>query len=84
MSFPGSISSFIQIADNALLRPANITISCWVNVTGGASLNTFVHKALSPCVNDSWYAGTESVTLEPMCLIQLPAATRYLFLFSSK
>ncbi|MHC1776296.1 MAG: LamG-like jellyroll fold domain-containing protein [Lentimicrobium sp.] len=59
MSFPGSTGSFIQISDNPLLRPTSITISCWVNVSGGG-LNTFVHKALSPCVNDSWFVGTES------------------------
>ncbi len=60
MAFPGNTNSFIQIADNPLLRPANITISCWINLAGVGSLNTFVHKGLSPCVNDSWYVGTES------------------------
>lgn len=59
MSFPGNTSSFIQIADNPLLRPTSITISCWVNVAGGG-LNTFVQKALSPCINDGWFSGTES------------------------
>lgn len=62
MSFPGTANSFIQVADNALLRPNNLSISCWVNVLDGISLNTFVDKAIGTCANDSWYFGTESVS----------------------
>ncbi len=61
MSFPGFTNSFIQIADNALLRPNNISISCWVKILGGTSLNAFVDKAIGSCINDSWYFGTENI-----------------------
>lgn len=62
MRFPGIASSSIQVADNVLLRPNNLSISCWVNVLDGISLNTFVDKAIGTCANDSWYFGTESVS----------------------
>ncbi|MDF2380197.1 T9SS type A sorting domain-containing protein [Nostoc ellipsosporum NOK] len=58
MSFPGT--GYISIADNPLLRPASISISCWVKVAGAPVLNSFVDKAIGNCVNDSWQFGSMS------------------------
>jgi hypothetical protein len=55
MSFPGN--GYITIADNPLLRPGSISISCWVKVGSGNLLNSFVDKAIGTCINDSWQFG---------------------------
>lgn len=55
MSFPGN--GYITIADNPLLKPNSISISCWVKVGSGNFLNSFVDKAIGTCINDSWQFG---------------------------
>lgn len=55
MSFDGS--SYISIADNPLLRPGSISISCWEKNLITSNINTFVDKALGTCINDSWQLG---------------------------
>jgi len=56
MSFPGT--GYISIADNPLLRPGSISISCWAKVGATNLLNSFVDKAIGNCINDSWQFGT--------------------------
>ncbi len=61
MSFPGSNGNInITVADNPLLKPASISISCWVklNTPFDNSPKTFVDKAVGSCINDSWFLGT--------------------------
>jgi hypothetical protein len=55
MSFPGN--GYITIADNPLLRPSSISISCWVKVAESYDIRTFVDKAIGTCINDSWQLG---------------------------
>jgi hypothetical protein len=56
MSFPGN--GYISVADNPLLRPGSISISCWAKVGATNLLNSFVDKAIGNCINDSWQFGT--------------------------
>ena len=58
LSFDGN--SYISIADNPLLRPGSISISCWEKNLITSNINTFVDKALGTCINDSWQLGAVS------------------------
>lgn len=61
IAFNGNTANRVEVADNALLRQPNITITAWVKVnTASGSIQTFVDKPLSPCTADSWHFGTEN------------------------
>ncbi|HRH36171.1 MAG TPA: hypothetical protein PKY12_13990, partial [Catalimonadaceae bacterium] len=60
MRFDGNTANRIEIADNPLLGPANITLMAWVKINSQNGLSTFIGKPLSPCINDSWHFGTEN------------------------
>lgn len=60
MRFDGTTANRIEIADNPLLRPTNITLMAWVKINSQNALSTFIGKPLSPCINDSWHFGTEA------------------------
>jgi hypothetical protein len=63
MSFPNNTSSYIQIADNPLLKPASISISCWAQYNSSSSTpSTLVDKAIGSCINDSWFFGAVNNT----------------------
>jgi hypothetical protein len=57
--FTGNAANRIEIADNSLLRPTNLTITAWVKVTAQPSIGVFIDKALGSCSNDSWVLGTQ-------------------------
>lgn len=57
--FTGNVANRIEIADNSLLRPTNLTITAWVKVTAQPSIGVFIDKALGSCSNDSWVLGTQ-------------------------
>jgi large repetitive protein len=59
MSFPGNTNSYIQINDNPILRPSNITLAAWVKINALSGISTFVDKSIN-CLNDSWHFGTEN------------------------
>lgn len=58
--FDANAANRIEISDNALLRPASITISAWVRVDGIYNITAFVNKALDNCINDSWHVGSQN------------------------
>lgn len=58
LQFNGDASNRVEIADNPLLRPANLTISAWVKLNSVTGIASFVEKAVGTCNNDSWHDGT--------------------------
>jgi len=77
MSFPGN--GYISVADNALLRPGSISISCWAKVGATNLLNSFVDKAIGNCINDSWQLEQLIIISTVMFPTLFPAATLSFF-----
>ncbi|WP_435357828.1 LamG-like jellyroll fold domain-containing protein [Emticicia sp. SJ17W-69] len=53
LHFDGNISNYISVNDNALLHPANITISAWVKLSG-SNFQAILSKPLGTNITNSW------------------------------
>ena len=54
MHFDGNLSNFIEVADNPLLRPSNVTVASWFRTADVNSFQNIISKVYGSCVGSSW------------------------------
>ena len=54
MHFDGNLSNFIEVADNPILRPSNVTVASWFRTADVNSFQNIISKVYGNCVGSSW------------------------------